>query len=106
IPTFVRASNGLHAQSLDVYRDLHRWSTQDPAAFWDLVWDFCGVIGEKGVTCAAGLDRMPGAQFFPEARLNFAENLLRRDDEGDALVFQGEDKAALRLTWRELRDLV
>src|SRR5262245_45140381 len=62
------------------YAQLHRWSVEDPAAFWDLVWDFCGVIGEKGPRRAVELDRMPGSRFFPDARLNFAENLLRRHD--------------------------
>src|SRR3546814_16648398 len=49
---------------------------------------------------------MPGARFFPEARLNYAENLLRRRDDGDAIVFRGEDQARRRMTWRELYDLV
>jgi acetoacetyl-CoA synthetase len=49
---------------------------------------------------------MPGARFFPDARLNFAENLLNKSGDGDALVFRGEDKVARRLSWNELRDLV
>ena len=49
---------------------------------------------------------MPGARFFPDARLNFAENLLRRRDDGDAIVFRGEDGATRRLSWRALDDLV
>ena len=50
--------------------------------------------------------RMPGAHFFPEARLNYAENLLRRRDDADALVFWGEDKVKRRLSYRQLYDLV
>ncbi len=46
---------------------------------------------------------MPGASFFPDARLNFAENLLRHQGKGDAIVFWGEDKVRRRLTWDELR---
>jgi acetoacetyl-CoA synthetase len=49
---------------------------------------------------------MPGAKFFPEARLNFAENLLRRTGSGDAIVSRGEDKVATRLSWDELHALV
>ncbi len=49
---------------------------------------------------------MPGARFFPDARLNFAENLLKRQDDGVAIVFRGEDGATRRLAWRELNDLV
>ena len=49
---------------------------------------------------------MPGAKFFPDARLNFAENLLRRADDGAAIVFRGEDKARSQLTWAQLQALV
>jgi len=87
-------------------RALHAWSIQEPAAFWNLVWDFCDVIGNKGERLAADLDRMPGARFFPDARLNFAENLLRFGDDRPALVFRGEDKAQARLTYAELHALV
>ena len=93
-------------RSFDGYDALHAWSVEDPAAFWDLVWDFAGVIGDKGVPRLVDGDLMPGARFFPDATLNFAENLLRRTDDGDAIVFRGEDKARSRLTWRALNDLV
>jgi acetoacetyl-CoA synthetase len=64
-----------------------------------------GVIGTRGERTLVDGDRMPGAQWFPDARLNFAENLLARrpaDDAGDALVFRGEDKAARRVSHAEL----
>ncbi len=76
---------------------LHRWSVEQPAEFWSAVWDFAGVIGEKGERVLVDADRMPGAQWFPDARLNFAENLLRRRDDGTALVFWGEDKLMRRM---------
>ena len=88
------------------YDDLHAWSVDDPGRFWPLVWDFCGIVGERGETVIADGDRMPGARFFPEARLNFAENLLQKSGSGDALVFRGEDKVERRLSWDELRALV
>ncbi|MGL4442069.1 MAG: acetoacetate--CoA ligase [Alsobacter sp.] len=93
---------GLSAVS---YADLHAASIERRGAFWSLVWEFCEVRGDRGEVALAE-DRMPGAAFFPQARLNFAENLLRRDDDGDAIVFRGEDKASGRLTWRELNALV
>src|SRR6476469_2504509 len=76
------------------YEELHRYSTRHPAEFWSALWDFAGVVGDKGAgPYLADGDRMPGAKFFPQARLNFAENLLEhRHREGDALVFWGEDK--------------
>lgn len=84
------------------FSTLHRWSIEHPEQFWVSVWEFCGVRGEMGGTVLVDGDRMPGAQWFPEARLNFAENLLRRRDESDALVFWGEDKIKRRLSHAEL----
>lgn len=88
------------------FRDLHAWSIAERGSFWDLVWEFCGVIGEKGARALEDGDLMPGARFFPDARLNFAENLLRRTGSGDAIVFRGEDKAKARLSFDALRALV
>ncbi|MQT12994.1 acetoacetate--CoA ligase [Segnochrobactrum spirostomi] len=88
------------------YDALHAWSVEDPGAFWDLVWDYCGVVGDKGAQRLVDGDKMPGARFFPDAKLNFAENLLRRSDDGDAIVFRGEDKVERRVSWRDLAELV
>jgi acetoacetyl-CoA synthetase len=87
-------------------RALHAWSVKNRADFWDLIWDFGGVIGDKGERRLVDGDRMPGAKFFPDAKLNFAENLMRRRDGVDALIFRGEDKSAYRLTFAELDALV
>ncbi|MDR3375815.1 MAG: acetoacetate--CoA ligase [Ancalomicrobiaceae bacterium] len=85
---------------------LHDWSIREPAQFWDTIWDFFEVIGDKGTRRLLDGDRMPGARFFPDARLNFAENLLRpadgADRNDDAIVFWGEDKVKRRWTWDEL----
>ncbi|HTV71365.1 MAG TPA: acetoacetate--CoA ligase [Rhizobiaceae bacterium] len=88
------------------YRELHAWSIEDREAFWDLVWDDTGIIGEKGDRLLRDGDKMPGAQFFPDATLNLAENLLRKRGAGEALVFRGEDKVQRRVSWDELRGLV
>ncbi len=91
-----------HGLSLAAYSDLHAWSVADREAFWSTVWDDNAVIGEMGADALADGDTMPGARFFPDARLNFAENLLRRTGPGEALVFQGEDKLTRRVTWDDL----
>jgi acetoacetyl-CoA synthetase len=98
--------NRRHGLALKSYRDLHAWSIAHSGLFWDLIWDFCGVIGDKGGPVLVDGDKMPGARFFPDGRLNFAENLLRRTDGGEAMVFRGEDKARYRLNWAELNALV
>ena len=106
ITRFARLAEERSGRRLPDYDSLHAWSVADPGAFWDLLWDFAGVVGDKGAVRLAHGDRMPGGRFFPEARLNYAENLLRRTDDGDALVFRGEDKVETRLSWRALHDLV
>jgi acetoacetyl-CoA synthetase len=88
------------------YAELHRWSVEHAPEFWNRVWDFCGVIGEKGARTLIDGDRMPGAKWFPEGRLNFAQNLLRRRDGAESLVFWGEDRIKRRLTYKHLYDLV
>jgi acetoacetyl-CoA synthetase len=85
---------------------LYDWSVSDPGDFWSGVWDFCGVIGEKGEALFAPAPRMRDARFFPGARLNFAENLLRQTGASDALVFRSEDKIAYRWSWDTLRTTV
>jgi len=106
ITAFMARASAISGQALGSYADLHRWSVEDRGAFWSLIWDFCGVIGDKGGRLLVDGDRMPGASFFPDAALNFAENLLRTTGAGDALVFRGEDKVEKRLSWDELHALV
>src|SRR6266513_1723781 len=88
------------------YDELHAWSVAERGAFWNLVWEFCGVKGQKGARTLVDGDRMPGALWFPDARLNFAENLLGSRDHRDAIVFWGEDRVKRRLSHRNLYDLV
>lgn len=86
------------------YADLQAWSVANPAVFWQSVWTFCGVVGDgPGDEILRHADRMPGAVWFPEARLNYAENLLQGDGAKEVLVFQGEEGDPRRLTRAELR---
>ncbi len=101
---FMRAAGKLAGREFGNYRELHSWSVDDREAFWSLVWDFCGIIGDKGTRVLANGDLMPGAQFFPDATLNFAENLLRRRGSDEAIVFRGEDKVSRRWSWDDLHE--
>ena len=85
------------------YGALHEFSLQRPDAFWSSVWDFTGIRGAKGSRIVDQSEKMPGARFFPEARLNFAENLLGRTDDGPALIFNGENRVHRTITGPELR---
>ncbi|GAB2939380.1 acetoacetate--CoA ligase [Aquaspirillum soli] len=84
------------------YQALHRWSVEDSEAFWQEVWQFTGIIGNMGSERLRQPTAMPGAEWFPQAKLNFAENLLRRRDERQALVFWGEDQCKTQLSYAEL----
>ncbi len=88
------------------FNDLWRWSVENPTAFWDTIWDFFDVRGERGGTILSDADKMPGARFFPEARLNYAENILRRNDEAPALIFRDEKGRERTLSFRALQDHV
>ncbi|MGV0952342.1 MAG: acetoacetate--CoA ligase, partial [Azonexus sp.] len=97
-----RMAQLMQAMGRESYADLWQWSVDQPEAFWSEIWDFCGAVGEKGTKILVDRDRVPGARWFPEARLNYAENLLKRRDEGEALVFWGEDKVNRRMSRAEL----
>lgn len=92
--------------SLETYADIHRWSISSKELFWSELWDFCGVVGDRGEHTLINGDKMMEARFFPDAKLNFAENLLRRRDDTDALVFWGEEIARARMSWNELHAAV
>ncbi len=89
--------------ALKDYTALHAWSIGERGAFWDAVWDYCGIRGDKGKVLLENSGQMPGASFFPDATINFAENMLWKDGDGDAIVFRAEDKAKRRWSWNELR---
>ena len=93
--------------TLPDYRALYRWSVAQPEQFWKSVWQFCGVIAETdGETVIENAHLMPGARFFPDARLNFAQNLLRRDDDSPAIIFRAEDRLDSTLSWAQLQQEV
>jgi len=88
-------------------QQLYDWSVHEPEQFWTAVWDFCGVVAEtRGERVLVDGDKMPGAKWFPDSRLNFAENLLRRRDDDTAMVFWGEDKVRRRMSYAEVYDAV
>ena len=100
---FMRFLDERHGLTLADYDALHRFSIDEMEKFWVGVWDFCGVIAsDRGDAVTINPDRMPGARFFPDAMLNFAQNLLRRRDDDVAILFRAEDKLERALTWQEL----
>lgn len=87
--------------------DLHRFSVQDRERFWTALKDYTGVRAETwGERVLVDGDKMPGAKWYPDARLNYAENLLRRRDDGEAIVFRSENGDRRSVTFAELYDQV
>src|SRR5262245_27859661 len=85
------------------YGEIYAESIARPLEFWRSMWEFGGVVGMMGARVAIDLDRMPGARFFPDATLNFAENCLRRDGDDPAIIAVTEAGGPRTLSWRELR---
>jgi acetoacetyl-CoA synthetase len=105
VTAFMRTQERAHGIALPDFPSLWRWSVDHREAFWRAVWDDGRVIGTRGERTLVDGDRMPGAKWFPDARLNFAQNLLERrpaGDPGDAIVFWGEDKVKRRLSHAQL----
>ena len=96
--SFVNQERGL---KLSNYWDLHQFSIDHSDNFWRLCADYCGAVGDFSGPERVG-ESMVDIQWFPEAKLNFAETMLSRRDEKDAIVFRGENKIELRLSFSDL----
>ena len=100
---FLRLANHREKLNLSTYQHLYEWSVRDLPAFWAAFWEYAEIIASRPYDAVVDDARkMPGARWFPGARLNFAENLLRYRDNRPALIFRGEDQAASDMTYAEL----
>ena len=107
ITAFRQAVENQWSVNLPDFTALHEYSLNEMEKFWLSVRDFCDVRAECwGDRVLIDSDKMPGAKFFPDARLNFAENLLRKRDDSPALIFQAEDQVKRQMSWAELYDAV
>jgi acetoacetyl-CoA synthetase len=98
---YVRESTG--NEDIRRYAPLYDFSVRHPEKFWPLVWEFCGIraSGDFEPVLVDG-DKMPGAKFFPNVKLNFAQNLLRHKDDRTAIVFRNEWGHKRELSYAEL----
>ncbi len=104
---YARFLDAEYGQLFPDYTALHQWSVTCPEDFWRSIWDFTGVrCAEPGQRVLEDGEHFPGARWFPDARLNFAENLLHRRDDTIALVGRLENGARRTLTYAQLHDVV
>ena len=107
ITRFMDVVNARHNLNLASYSDLYDWSVTDIPDFWAEVWDFVNVRASKKYDkVIEDLRKFPGAKWFPGAKLNFAENLLRYRDDQPAFIFKGETQVTKQMTYAELYDTV
>jgi acetoacetyl-CoA synthetase len=103
VTIFARAAIRAWGLEFNTYPEFYQWTIDQPEQFWQSLWQYAAVkASSRGKRVLVRGERMPGAQWFPDARLNFAENLLRRRDRANAIVFWGEDKVERRLSHAEL----
>ena len=89
------------------YNDLWRWSVTDLEGFWASVWEYCGVEASEPYEAVLAKRKMPGAEWFPGARLNYAEQILKNAEgrlDGPALIHQSEVRPLGEVSWGELRE--
>ncbi|MFM8002017.1 MAG: AMP-binding protein, partial [Actinomycetota bacterium] len=91
----------------------HKWSVESPELFWAKVWQFCGVVGERGERIVARIESAVdpahafiGTRFFPDSKLSVVENFLNRSGGDEALVAIAEDGRRDSRSWDELRTRV
>src|SRR5512135_68342 len=104
---FIEYVNRTHGLQISSYQELYRWSVDELSDFWAVMWEFAGIKASSSYDLVMDdVHRFPGARWFPGARLNFAENLLRYRDDHLALIFRGETQKMSRMTYAELYDAV
>jgi acetoacetyl-CoA synthetase len=103
IARFIDGLNRTHGLQISTYSQLYQWSVTEISDFWAVMWEFAGIRASQSYdTVIDDLHRFPGAKWFPGARLNFAENLLRYRDDRPALIFRGETHQSSSMTYAEL----
>ncbi len=104
---FMNVVNQKYKQNFDEYAPLYNWSIENIADFWETMWEFADIIASRPYDqIIDDVCKMPGARWFSGARLNFAENLLRYRDDRVALIFKGEARQSIKITYAELYDEV
>ena len=101
---FMITINKKYNLNLTNYEDLHKWSITSKSDFWNEIWDYFKILGSKG--CKPYIDplnKMPESKFFPNGKVNYAENILFGNNSGLAIIFKSEDKIRKEMSWKSLK---
>ncbi|HSG18090.1 MAG TPA: acetoacetate--CoA ligase [Anaerolineae bacterium] len=91
-------------QRFDTYRELWQWSVDDLPGFWGSLWDYFGIVASAQPSAVLGRRAMPGAQWFPGAELNYAQNFFARmNHDRPAMIYQAEDGPLIEVSWLEVQ---
>ena len=103
----IQIINESYNEDINSYNELHQWSVENLSEFWEEIWNYSKIIHSKSYSHVVDdVSKMPGAKWFPGARFNFAENLLRFRDHKPAIHFKKEGKDVISLSFREVYDEV
>ncbi|MFC4022313.1 acetoacetate--CoA ligase [Oceanobacillus longus] len=99
--TWLREEKGL---SFENYNELWKWSVDEKEDFWVAIWDYFEIKGERKDDIVLSGEAMPDMTWFPNATLNYAEHIFRKEDpDKEAIIYQSETRSESALTWKELR---
>ena len=104
---FIRQINDTSSESLKDFHQLYEYSIENPIQFWNHAFSFCDIIHEGSLDpCVLEGEHLLDTRWFPNVRLNYAENLLRADGEKMAIIFRGEEKFQKSLQYSDLYNAV
>ncbi|TXT64120.1 MAG: Acetoacetyl-coenzyme A synthetase [Promethearchaeota archaeon] len=107
VTKFIEFANENYNAGIQGGKELYKWSVENISDFWAALWDFTDIVAsEKYDKVVEDINVFPGTEWFPGAKLNFAENLLRYKDDQLAFIFQGETKVTQKMTYKELNQIV
>ncbi|MFX1419105.1 MAG: acetoacetate--CoA ligase [Promethearchaeota archaeon] len=107
VTRFIEFVNKKYRQKIKNGKELYKWTVEKIQDFWEAMWKFSEIIASKSYDkVVEDLSKFPGTKWFPGAKLNFAENLLKYKDDQLAFVFQGETKVSKKITYAELNKIV
>ena len=106
---FMSFATQRYGKEFSDYETLHQWSVSEMAEFWDAVWDFCNILGNKGCEIIQEVRHVPYARFFPDSKISFTENLLAYQidhPDAPAIIARHQNNADRVITWQALSDQV